>query len=53
MLLSRHPEYNERVAVNIGLAPVVFVNYITSRTMVAFCKAANVGHSPYALNIIS
>ena len=43
MLLSRQPQYNDKVSVNIGLGPVVYVKYITSDTMVAFCKAANVG----------
>ncbi|GAX72868.1 hypothetical protein CEUSTIGMA_g323.t1 [Chlamydomonas eustigma] len=41
MLLSRHPEYNERVNINIGLAAVVFVKYMTSPTMVAFSQAAS------------
>ena len=43
MLLSHRPEYNNKVSVNIGLAPVVYAKYITSDTLVPICKAANVG----------
>ena len=43
MLLSHRPEYNDKVSVNIGLAPVVYAKYITSDTLVPICKAANVG----------
>ena len=43
MLLSRRPEYNKKVSVYLGLAPVVYLNLITSAPMAASCKAANVG----------